>query len=180
MTGKQLLLLGILYQEDYSITTREVFDKLTDGDKTKFSGMIENASSVLVNLRKAGLVENGVSEIINGQTRLTWRITDKGSKEIDSIIKDDEMPSDLMDLKTHTQPEERYSVSVEISDLNTDEQQVVIDLVKLLESKKPVPAVEINDLDLKVTTLRNLAPMLSTDIHDVLMNIVDDLEGMEK
>ncbi len=39
---------------------------------------------------------------------------------------------------------------------------------------------QIEDIDLKVTTLRNLAPMLSTDIHDVLMNIADDLEGMEE
>lgn len=171
MTPKQEIIIAGLKVINRDVTTKELFERMTAAEKENI-GDETKLSAALCKLRDAGLIENGVSEIVDGKTRLTWRTTHDG----------------LDKLAGQTKPNTPEMGSNHIADVNKmvvnasiDIEAVKRDLIDALDRWYTGSALpQINDIELKIDTLSNLAPMLSTDIHDVLMNIVDDLEAIQK
>ncbi|MBE0435965.1 MAG: hypothetical protein IBX56_09200 [Methylomicrobium sp.] len=171
MTPKQEIIIAGLKAINRDVTTKDLFEIMTAAEKENI-GDETKLSSALCKLRDAGLIENGISEIVQGKTRLTWHTTQAGIDELtgQAITNPPKMSSD------HIADVNKMVVNAPI-----DIESVKRDLIDALDRWYTGNAQpQINDIELKIDTLRNLAPMLSTDISDVLMNIADDLEGMEK
>lgn len=170
MTLKQEIIIAGLKVINRDVTTKELFELFTSSEQSEI-GDENKLAAGLCKLRGAGLIDNGISEIVDGKTLLTWRTTQEGLDKLSG--------------QTKTSPPEM--VSNHIADVNKmvvnasiDIDAVKRDLIEALDRWYTGNAQpQINDIELKIDTLRNLAPMLSTDISDVLINIADDLDSIE-
>lgn len=240
---EQLILSVLPRTVDQAMTVMGLFEALEPCDQGRF-GSPSNLSKAIDQLRRRaklpGIV-NGLSEIINGRTRLTWYWnehekqflqplaldmadtsepdTENGIQALaetahqqpgdnpvetpqdetqpveheesaDALeIQSDEMASDLMDMHAMHNPVPAIDAALEslardgymiLDPLSEADAFIcnVVNRLKWAEQAPPKPAT-IGDKGLKIDTLRNLAPLMSTDISDVLMNIADDLDALE-
>lgn len=71
------IITSILYKNrnsGYALTAREIFHDMEPSEQDDFSNGPDQVSKVLCQLRNAGIVENGISNIVNGRTVLTWKL----------------------------------------------------------------------------------------------------------
>lgn len=73
MKTTQSIIESILSQGE-SMTSREIYDAMEPNEKGFFAGGVDAVGKCLYNLRDKGLLENGISEIVNGRTVLTWKM----------------------------------------------------------------------------------------------------------
>lgn len=207
--------------DGYAMTAREIYNEMDPSEQGMFKGGHDGVSKTVGYMRTCGIVENGVSEIFNGRTVLTWRLKKDETKQVVAAGEaHDNAPDDMADEKAvlpdiheagnpkaaETTIDSSWS-SVETAaenDIQTaddvqapmsdsaietlardgylvldpfsETDQFICEVVNRLKTKPQ----SIGDKDLKIATLQNLAPLLSTDIHDVLMNIVGDLERLDE
>lgn len=62
-------------QAGFELTAREIYNELDRKEQYRFKRGADEISKKLCELRATGAVENGISNIINGRTVLTWRLT---------------------------------------------------------------------------------------------------------
>lgn len=203
---KDIILNVLKAQSDgYAMTAREIYNEMEPSEQGKFKLGPDGVSKTIGYMRTCGLVENGVSEIFKGRTVLTWKLKTNDEKknmankepakseavseteiqidvqaDFDSPAREQLVQAGTIQTETSTDLSESAIETLGrdgyiVLDPFSESDQFVCEVVNRLKVK----TTKIGDKELKISTLENLAPLLSTDIHDVLMNIVDDLKRLE-
>jgi hypothetical protein len=187
MKKKHQIILSILNQlkPDIALTTREIFNEMDDAEKGAFAGVddVSKTISYIGNHKK--WIDNGISEIVNGKTTLTWRITKAGLAAFNGAEPetngaetetDDEMPSDVIDVMGSPEP----TKPVLTLDPGNDMDLPFIQIISALRAsyEKPDP-IKIERKTQKIDTLNRLGALMSDDIRAVFEDIAADLEKLE-
>jgi hypothetical protein len=186
MKKKHQIILSILNQlkPGIALTTREIYDEMDDAEKGAFAGVddVSKTISYLGNHKK--WIDNGISEIVNGKTTLTWHISKAGFAAFKGDVfetngaeteTDDEMPSDVIDVIRSQRENTLMTLSPE-NELDLP----FIQIISALRASygKPDP-VTIERKEQKISTLRRLGALMSDDIRSVFEDIAADLEKLE-
>ena len=70
------------------LTAREIFQDMEPSEQGAFTNGHDQVSKVLCMLRDAGLVENGISNIVNGRSILTWKLSKHAQQPIQAVALD--------------------------------------------------------------------------------------------
>lgn len=82
MNEKHKTILSILNDAKYPLMTSEIFEAMEPTEQGMFSG-VDKLSKMLTDIkRKNHTIENGITEYIDGKSRLRWTLSDKGKKEL--------------------------------------------------------------------------------------------------
>ena len=138
ITKEKLAILIALSLSTYDLSSREIFEAIVASDKIP-AAIFTSASGDLDELKKDGLIENGLSEIVNRKTVLMWKITDKGRAVVASN------KSEIVEAKA------------------------VDESTALLRS--------IENLEEKIGTLHKLLPIVTDEMSEILLSIIDDLKA---
>ena len=183
MNKRHEVILSALSMCNYEITNIDLFSKLGADHQTLFNNDHNRMAVELSKLRDKRYIENGQTEYVDGRARLTWLITRSGKEALSTEIEDAPAPSaspiadapkvtSIMDIMDQVPA---ISAKIDVSELSDDQ----VDFVAAMIGHMGKAPVRINDKDLKIMTIENLAMMLSQDISDVLMNVVEDLRRLE-
>lgn len=157
MSEREDIIMRHLSRETYEITTAKLFEQMSEAEQRTCIDTVA-ISKALDELKKKGMVENGIAEYIADQigkgkkTRLTWKITEKGREKMTGLIQNDfEEPTSegIVYPLTDTRPLDFAS-----------DFECTLSTLRDLYNDRPVPRVII-DKDLKVQYLTQLAAMLS-------------------
>lgn len=91
--NKQSIIKSILDKGD-SLNSREIYDTMEPDEKGFFGGGVDAVGKFLYAMRDKGLIENGISDIVNGRTVLTWKIKNAPLLQKAEANKE---PSDIQD-----------------------------------------------------------------------------------
>lgn len=92
MIEQKDIIISILTAQNDStaLTAREIYNEMEPAEQGQFKDGPDSVSKTLNFMRKSGLVENGISEIVNGRTVLTWKLNkaalQQGSKPTIQIL----------------------------------------------------------------------------------------------
>jgi hypothetical protein len=84
-----------------ALTGREIYESMEAKEKGFFPGGIDAVNKSLNYLRGKGFVENGISEIVNGRTVLTWKMK---NAPILQKTEADKTPENIQDIARHEKP----------------------------------------------------------------------------
>ena len=76
LSKEKLAILTALVSSKYDMSSREILESTPVDDNMAHT--ITSIRDYLEILKKDGLIENGISDVVNGRTVLMWRITNKG------------------------------------------------------------------------------------------------------
>ena len=76
LSKAKIAILSTLALSQYDMSSREIHETITANGK--ISTTISSVYDYVDSLKKDGLIENGISDVVNGRTVLMWRITNKG------------------------------------------------------------------------------------------------------
>jgi hypothetical protein len=125
----------ILESSPRALTTDEILDRSDFNNR-------DTLAAQLSNLRKAGEIENGISEIIDGKTRLTWMLPKPTTTGTGTALKD----------ALHAQP-------VTLDPTDPVESLIGQSILKYRETKQQLPVLP--DLDETIRALGFLTPILA-------------------
>ena len=157
MSEREDIILRHLSRETYEITTANLFEQMSESEQRTCIDTVAT-SKALDELKKKGMVENGIAEYIADQigkgkkTRLTWKITTKGKEKMNEFMQNDfEEPTSegIVYPLTDARPLDFAS-----------DFECALSALRDLYHDRPAPRVII-DKDLKVQHLTRLAAMLS-------------------
>lgn len=202
MNKKTKTILQILNASKEAISTRDIYDQMEPKEQGLFGGY-ESVSKTLCTLKKhRGIVENGISEIFNGRTVLTWLITQSGKKLLEQEYATETTPPDATEAGIEMVEEadeilmndsiDITETPVEITAPDQHEEVMLIDdplafvasaqdaILSLVETLiKQESALKITHKQEKLAVLnhfRKFSEPMNQDFHLVLTDIISDLE----
>jgi len=139
LSKAKIQILIALASSQYDKSSREIHETITANGKiqTTLSSIYDYVES----LKKDGLIENGISDVVGGKTVLMWKLTDKGVATM-------------------------YHAKGEIV-----EAEAIDEPTALLHS--------IENLDEKIGTLHKLLPIVTNEMGEILLSIIDDLNQLD-
>jgi len=76
LSKAKLAILNTLASNEYDLSSREILEQITANGQLSTS--LSSVYDYVEGLKKDGLIENGISEVVKGKTVLMWRITEAG------------------------------------------------------------------------------------------------------
>lgn len=92
--NKKSIIESILAKGD-SLNSREIYDAMEPDEQGFFAGGVDAVGKFLYAMRDKGLIENGISDIVNGRTVLTWKLKDA---QISQKTEANETAADIQDV----------------------------------------------------------------------------------
>ena len=98
--NKQSIIKSILAKGE-SLNSREIYDAMEPDEQGFFAGGVDAVGKFLYAMRDKGLIENGISDIVNGRTVLTWKIK---NAPIQQKAEENNAPEDIQDAARYEEP----------------------------------------------------------------------------
>ena len=173
MTQKDIIIniLKSYVKSGDELTAREIFQDMEPSEKNAFTKGQDQVSKVLCLLRDAGIVENGISNIVDGRSKLTWRLTKQGQAVEVNAEPDPEPESTAADTPT-----------VKDDDFLTEMEHGFAWLIQSYKLSKATTKPIITNKPEKIGLLNLLKSHyghINSDFETVLNDIIADLEQLE-
>jgi hypothetical protein len=146
-------------------TSRNLFDAMEQSERGLFTGGVDGVGKELYALKNKGIVENGLSQIIDGRTYLTWRVaakkkTEQSAQEIAAA------PEPTGSILFLLDPDNAFEMSV-------------ISMVSSVREINAISALKIERKQEKIDTLKRIGSLMNDDIEFVLDDIAADLSKFD-
>jgi hypothetical protein len=146
-------------------------------------------AAALSKTRDSGLIENGLSEIVDGKTRLTWTLTKPGREALQQNTRPMGAPEQTTDNtntdhivdanKMDTQPDTNHipdtgKMPRPALDIEAVKRDVLDALDRWYTGRHEM---HIDDAEIKIETLEKIAKLMSDEISDILHYIIVDIKN---
>ena len=176
-TKNEIILSILKANTGHELTCRNLLNEMSAQEHGQFTGGGIAIARTMEELKKKGLIENGISVIVKGKTQLTWKLAKQKKTTVDELIA--EKLKEKIATETPTEPKDDGGCLL----LNPDDQieSAFIEIVSALRELKAAPLpVTVDNKTYKIKTLLQLSDWVAEDIKTALFDVIQVLEKLEE